>query len=43
MSATQRDYPVIMALILVSSALVLIGNLLADLAYMWVDPRVKLQ
>ena len=37
----SRDYPIIMALLLISSTLMLIGNQLADLAYRWVDPRVS--
>jgi len=36
-----RDYPLIMGLILFSSFLILIGNLLADLAYSWADPRIR--
>lgn len=35
------DYPVIMTVLLFSSALVIIGNLLADVAYCLVDPRIK--
>ncbi len=37
-----RDYPVIMGLLLVSASLMVIGNRVADWAYAWVDPRVKL-
>lgn len=40
-AAGQRDYPVLMGVILFSSILVIIGNLLADLAYGLVDPRVR--
>ncbi len=35
------DYPVIMAVLLLSSTLVIIGNLLADILYMVIDPRIK--
>ncbi len=35
------DYPVIMAILLFSSVTVILGNLLADLAYGLVDPRIK--
>ena len=38
-----RDYPTVMALLMISSFLLLLGNLLADIAYTWVDPRVTLQ
>ncbi len=37
----KRDYPLLMALIMISSFLVIVGNLLADIAYGFVDPRVK--
>jgi len=41
-AASERDYPVLMALTVVSAALVIIGNLLVDVLYTFVDPRVKL-
>jgi peptide/nickel transport system permease protein len=37
----MRDFPVIMGILTIGSALTLIGNLLADLAYAWADPRVR--
>ncbi len=37
----QRDYPVIMASTAMSGALVVLGNLLADLLQAWLDPRVR--
>jgi peptide/nickel transport system permease protein len=39
-AATQRDYTVLMALVVVSSVLVVVGNLLADVVYGLLDPRV---
>ena len=36
-----RDYPVVMAATVISAALVVLGNLLADLAVAWADPRVR--
>ncbi|MGH2613821.1 MAG: ABC transporter permease [Thermomicrobiales bacterium] len=36
----QRDYPVIMGVTLFSSLFIVFGNLLADLAYIVVNPRV---
>jgi len=41
-SALQRDYPVVMGVVILYSALILLLNLLADLLYAWLDPRVKL-
>jgi len=40
-AAFQRDYPVLMALNMFSALLVILGNLMADIAYGWVDPRVR--
>jgi peptide/nickel transport system permease protein len=36
----QRDYPVLMGITLIAAVLVAIGNLLADIAYAVVDPRI---
>lgn len=35
------DYPIIMAILLLSSSLVIIGNLLSDILYCLIDPRIK--
>jgi peptide/nickel transport system permease protein len=40
-SALQRDYPMLMAILIITAALVLAFNLVADLAYGWLDPRVR--
>lgn len=37
----MRDFPVIMGILTIGSALTLIGNMLADVAYAWADPRVR--
>jgi peptide/nickel transport system permease protein len=36
----NRDYPVIMGVTLFSSLFIIAGNLLADIAYIYVNPRV---
>jgi len=36
-----RDYPVVMGILTLGAGLTLVGNLLADLAYAWVDPRIR--
>jgi len=41
-SALQRDYTVVMGMVIVYAALILILNLLADLLYAALDPRVRL-
>lgn len=41
-SATNNlDYPIIMAVLLISSTLVILGNLLSDILYSIVDPRIR--
>jgi peptide/nickel transport system permease protein len=40
-AVTQRDYPVLMGVALVTSLAVLVSNLLADIAYAWADPRIR--
>ena len=37
----MRDFPVIMGILTIGAILTLIGNLLADVAYAWADPRVR--
>jgi peptide/nickel transport system permease protein len=37
----NRDYPVQMAGLMIGAALLIVGNLLADLAYAWLDPRIS--
>jgi peptide/nickel transport system permease protein len=37
-----RDYPVIMATMMMGAVLVVIGNLMADITYAIVDPRISL-
>lgn len=40
-SLTQRDYPTVMAIVLLSATLILVGTLLSDILYAVVDPRVR--
>jgi peptide/nickel transport system permease protein len=40
-AALQRDFPVIMALTLVVSALVIVASLIVDLLYAVIDPRIR--
>jgi len=37
----QRDYPVLMGITLTAAVLVTVGNLLADLTYSLIDPRIR--
>jgi peptide/nickel transport system permease protein len=36
-----RDYPVIMGILFIGAVLTLVGNLLADVIYACVDPRIR--
>ncbi len=40
-SALNRDYPVIMGVTILTGALIVAFNLLADLLYAWIDPRIR--
>ena len=40
-AATDRDYPILLAVLIIGSAIVMISNLLADIAYGFLDPRVR--
>jgi peptide/nickel transport system permease protein len=39
-SVTERDYPVVLAVVMIGGVMVILGNLLADIAYAIVDPRI---
>ncbi len=41
--ALNRDYTLVMGVVVVYAALILTFNLLVDLAYAWMDPRIRLQ
>jgi peptide/nickel transport system permease protein len=40
-AAVHRDYPVLMGILIISAGLIIVCNLLADLAYAYLDPRVR--
>ena len=40
-SALRRDYPILMAIVMFTSILIILSNLLADIAYAYFDPRIK--
>jgi microcin C transport system permease protein len=42
-SILDRDYPVVMGVILLSSLLLLIGNIISDILVALVDPRIRFQ
>ena len=40
-AALQRDYPVLLAILVIGAAFIILSNLVADLLYAYVDPRVR--
>ena len=42
-AALGRDYPLVMAITLFVSAAVVVVNLVMDLVYLWIDPRIRLE
>ena len=40
-AAKGRDYPVLLGVVMITAVLIIFCNILADLAYGWLDPRVK--
>ena len=40
-STFSRDYPLMMGILMMGSFMVVIFNLIADLAYAWLDPRIN--
>ena len=40
---SNRDYPLVQGCCLVFSIFVMLINLLVDLCYKWIDPRVELE
>lgn len=41
-AVAQRDYPVVLAFVMIGGVGVILGNLFADIAYAVADPRIKL-
>lgn len=40
-SIVQRDYPVVLGILVISSILGLLGNILSDICYVLIDPRIE--
>jgi peptide/nickel transport system permease protein len=40
-ATTTRDYPILMGVTLISATMILLSNLLADVLYGLVDPRIR--
>jgi len=42
-SATSRDYPMLMGILIIGSGVIMLSNLAADVVYAYLDPRVRYQ
>jgi microcin C transport system permease protein len=42
-SVLNRDYPVVFGTLYIFSLLALVVNLISDVTYMWVDPRIDFE
>jgi peptide/nickel transport system permease protein len=40
-AATGRDYPVLLAVLIIGAGIVILSNLMADITYAYLDPRVR--
>jgi peptide/nickel transport system permease protein len=40
-AALQRDYPILLAVLIIGASLIILSNLLADILYAYLDPRVR--
>ena len=40
-AALQRDYPVLMAVLIIGAGFIIFSNLLADIVYAYLDPRIR--
>jgi peptide/nickel transport system permease protein len=40
-AAEQRDYPILLAVLIIGAAFIILSNLLADVLYAYLDPRVR--
>jgi peptide/nickel transport system permease protein len=38
---TARDYPIVSGVNLVLASVILVVNLLVDMSYAWLDPRIR--
>ncbi|MEJ2262204.1 MAG: ABC transporter permease [Anaerolineales bacterium] len=40
-AANDRDYPILLAILIIGAGIVILSNLMADIAYAYLDPRVR--
>lgn len=42
-AALQRDYPILLAVLIIGAGFIILSNLLADILYFYLDPRIRLE
>jgi peptide/nickel transport system permease protein len=42
-SVSSRNYPVVLGIMVLSSLVVIVANIVVDLVYMWLDPRIEIR
>jgi peptide/nickel transport system permease protein len=42
-AALQRDYPVLLAVLIIGAGVIILSNLAADISYAYLDPRIRLE
>jgi peptide/nickel transport system permease protein len=40
-AALRRDFPVIMGVTMLTATFVIVGNFVTDIAYAYIDPRIR--
>ena len=40
-AASQRDYPILMAVLIIGGISIILSNLIADMLYAYLDPRIR--
>jgi peptide/nickel transport system permease protein len=42
-AAIERDYPILMAVLIIGAGAIILSNLLADITYAYLDPRIRFE
>jgi peptide/nickel transport system permease protein len=40
-AALERDYPILLAVLIIGASFIILSNLLADIVYAYLDPRIR--
>ena len=42
-AALERDYPVLLAVLIIGAGVIILSNLMADIGYAYLDPRIRFE